>query len=103
MLFWKKHHHLKITKVFFSSNKYSDPDPYEVLGLSPNSSISDIKKKYFKLSKLYHPDVNKSPGAEEKFKNINKVRICFFFSSHLFHKNSKFYHKGVHNLKRNPR
>lgn len=42
-------------------------NPYEILGVSPLSSKSDIKAAYRRLSKLYHPDVG---GDEEKFKEI---------------------------------
>jgi curved DNA-binding protein len=44
---------------------------YETLGLSAGASESEIKKAYRKLARQYHPDVNKEPGAEEKFKEIN--------------------------------
>lgn len=44
---------------------------YETLELSDNASESEIKKAYRKLARQYHPDVNKDPKAEEKFKEIN--------------------------------
>ena len=44
------------------------PNPYDVLGIPHNSSVDDAKKAYRNLAKKYHPDVNKDPGAEEKFK-----------------------------------
>ena len=44
---------------------------YETLGLSENASETEIKKAYRKLARQYHPDVNKDPKAEEKFKEIN--------------------------------
>ena len=44
---------------------------YETLGLAQGASESEIKKAYRKLARQYHPDVNKAPEAEEKFKEIN--------------------------------
>ena len=48
-------------------------DYYEVLGLSKGASQDDIKKAYRTLAKKYHPELNKEPGAEEKFKEINEA------------------------------
>ena len=44
---------------------------YETLGVSENATQSEIKKAYRNLAKKYHPDINKTKEAEEKFKEIN--------------------------------
>ena len=48
-------------------------DYYEVLGVEKSASSDDIKKAYRKLAMKYHPDVNKEPGAEEKFKELSEA------------------------------
>lgn len=48
-------------------------DYYEVLGLSKDASEQDVKKAFRRLAMQYHPDRNKAPDAEEKFKEINEA------------------------------
>ncbi len=44
---------------------------YETLEVPSSASEAEVKKAYRKLARQYHPDVNKDPDAEEKFKEIN--------------------------------
>lgn len=46
---------------------------YYILEISENSTLSDIKKAYRKLAKKYHPDINKSANAHEKFVEISEA------------------------------
>jgi len=46
---------------------------YELLGVEKNASETDIKKSYKKLAMQYHPDRNKEPDAEDKFKKISEA------------------------------
>ncbi len=51
----------------------SKRDYYEVLGVGKDASKDEIKKAYRKLSKKYHPDINKEADAADKFKEISEA------------------------------
>lgn len=60
-----------------SSSRYTNLSPkknvsdlYDVLGVSPNSKESEIKSAFYKLSKKYHPDINKTEEASTKFAEV---------------------------------
>ena len=48
-------------------------DYYEILGVKRDSTEQEIKSAYRKLARKYHPDVNKTKEAEQKFKDINEA------------------------------
>ena len=50
-----------------------DQDFYSVLGVTRSSSADEIQRAYRKLARTYHPDVNKDPAAEERFKEISEA------------------------------
>ncbi|XP_019769817.2 dnaJ protein homolog 1 [Dendroctonus ponderosae] len=56
--------------LFKSSVTSMTKDYYAILGIPKGASDDEIKKAYRKLALRYHPDKNKSPGAEEKFKDV---------------------------------
>lgn len=48
-------------------------DYYKILDLKPDATEEDAKKSYRELAKKYHPDINKEPGADAKFKEVSEA------------------------------
>jgi curved DNA-binding protein len=48
-------------------------DYYEVLGVSRDATADQIQQAFRTLARRYHPDVNRDPGAEDRFKEINEA------------------------------
>jgi curved DNA-binding protein len=48
-------------------------DFYEVLGVPGDADAEQIQRAYRTLARRHHPDVDKSPGAEDRFKKINEA------------------------------
>ena len=49
------------------------PDYYETLGVPRDAGAQDIRRAYRNLARKYHPDVNKDPDAEDRFKEISEA------------------------------
>jgi DnaJ-class molecular chaperone len=50
-----------------------DRDFYQILGVPRNASQDEIQRAYRKLARAHHPDVNKNPSAEDRFKDISEA------------------------------
>ncbi|MEY2589265.1 MAG: curved DNA-binding protein [Acidimicrobiaceae bacterium] len=48
-------------------------DFYDVLGVKRDATADEIQRAYRKLARTYHPDINKDPAAEERFKDISEA------------------------------
>ena len=48
-------------------------DYYEVLGIQRGAGADEIKRAYRQLARKYHPDVNKEPDAESRFKEVTEA------------------------------
>lgn len=83
---------------------------YEVLGLAKDCTTKDIKKAYRQLSKTYHPDKNKDPGATETFRKLTKAHDVLIsdesrlqFDKYLNREISYFQVSGQHYAKNLPK
>uniref|UniRef100_A0A4W4EJ05 J domain-containing protein n=1 Tax=Electrophorus electricus TaxID=8005 RepID=A0A4W4EJ05_ELEEL len=67
-LFWLA----AVLMLLANAGAASDIDPYKILGVSRHASQAEIKRAYKQLAREWHPDKNKSPGAQDMFIKITK-------------------------------
>uniref|UniRef100_A0A8C6TB40 DnaJ homolog subfamily B member 9 n=1 Tax=Neogobius melanostomus TaxID=47308 RepID=A0A8C6TB40_9GOBI len=63
-----------ITELILAKKEY-----YDILGVPKDATERQIKKAFHKLAMKYHPDKNKSPDAEMKFREIAEGTVCSVF------------------------
>ena len=64
---------LRCSSTFNSRFNTGVKNYYTILKITPNATQEEIKKAYYKLSKLYHPDTNQSDEAHDRFTSINEA------------------------------
>ena len=61
---------LFIFVLFFICSSFAAKNYYKILGIDKFATERDIKKAFREKAKLYHPDKNNSPNAEQKFRDL---------------------------------
>ena len=61
---------LFIFVLFFICSSFAAKNYYKILGIDKFATERDIKKAFREKAKLYHPDKNNSPDAEQKFRDL---------------------------------
>lgn len=75
-----------ITELILAKKDY-----YDILGVPKDATERQIKKAFHKLAMKYHPDKNKSPDAEMKFREIAEGRFHLFLIEFIWINNDFVY------------
>ncbi|OFY63664.1 MAG: hypothetical protein A2V64_12275 [Bacteroidetes bacterium RBG_13_43_22] len=75
-------------------------DYYQILGLPFSSSVNDIKKAYRQKARLYHPDINPSPEARDKFILATEAYEFLIANHERITANDEAYRQAMDNWKK---
>ena len=85
---------LFIFVLFFICSSFAAKNYYKILGIDKFATERDIKKAFREKAKLYHPDKNNSPNAEQKFRDLVAV-IFGMIGGNYCNLARTFLHKSV--------
>ena len=79
---------LFIFVLFFICSSFAAKNYYKILGIDKFATERDIKKAFREKAKLYHPDKNNSPNAEQKFRDLvegeNRHIYVFYHTANAY-------------------
>lgn len=90
-----ENHSGSVRRYSSQMHRHSPTHLYDVLGVTPRATQAQIKSAYFKLSKTYHPDLNKSDTAAGKFSQIAEA-----YSVLGNVRSRRLYDRGIYNPNR---
>ena len=73
---------LFIFVLFFICSSFAAKNYYKILGIDKFATERDIKKAFREKAKLYHPDKNNSPNAEQKFRDLVEGETRSAYQTH---------------------
>ena len=73
---------LFIFVLFFICSSFAAKNYYKILGIDKFATERDIKKAFREKAKLYHPDKNNSPNAEQKFRDLVEGETLHIYVFH---------------------
>lgn len=73
---------------------------YNILGISDNASVEQIKKAYRNKARLYHPDVNHSPDAKDRFISITEAYEFLIANHERIKDNDQSYQQAMENWRK---
>lgn len=75
-------------------------DYYRILDLNPDCNVDDIKKAYRSKARLFHPDINHSPDAKDKFIGVTEAYEFLLTNYEKMRGNDEAFLKAMENWKK---